>query len=119
MKWLKKSGKIHDGEEIGKYIADVRKRKEDFTNLVPWRQVERFPLHGNRGLYGFTYRHEGKIHIREDLDQAPHKKTETDLHESIHTPNERETRYLTAWMLEHLFPDVETYQKGKPPKYVH
>ena len=65
-----------------------------------------FPKSGNEGLYGFTYRHSGKIGLREDLD--PREKLDTDIHESMHTPDEYETRKITEWIMQFIVGGYKT-----------
>ena len=91
------------------YLERFRRDREDVTNNIPWKKQEHFPRSGNEGLYGFTYRHDGKIHVREDLIDS--KRTETIIHESIHTPDEYETRRLTAWIMESFLKENNKYHK--------
>ncbi len=94
------------------YLAEWRKgRALAFLNSIPSKKVEHFPRSGNEGLYGFTFRHDGKVHIREDL--IDYQKTKTDIHECIHTPDERETRYLVDEIMKVIFPEEEKYIKKK------
>ena len=69
------------------YLEKFRREADlSFLNTHPLTKIEWFPRSGNEGLYGFTYRHSGKIGLREDLN--PKEKLDTDIHESIHTPDE-------------------------------
>ncbi|MFC1801482.1 hypothetical protein ACFLZB_03380 [Nanoarchaeota archaeon] len=101
-----------------KYLEAVRLAKEDFTNLLPWRQVEWFPNSGNEGLYGWTYMPtDGKINLNDKLQADYLEKFKTDVHESGHTQDERETRYWTEWVTEPLIKFIEKfYEKYKPKK---
>jgi len=94
-----------------KYLEKFRLDRQDFTNNVPSRRIETFPKSGNEGLYGWTFRpSDGRIRRREDLI-GTFKGLETDIHENIHTSDERETRYLTAWIMEHLTKENNKYHK--------
>lgn len=94
------------------YLERFRKIRElSFLNNLPWKKIETFPKSGNEGLYGWTYLQDTKIHLREDL--IGEKKIETEIHESIHTNDERETRYLTAWIMEILFSQQENKKYKK------
>ena len=64
-----------------RYRNRWREQRTDHTNNIPWKKQEHFPKSGNEGLYGFTFRHDGKIHIREDLIED--QRLETIIHESI------------------------------------
>ncbi len=96
------------------YLEKSREARRDLTRFFPWKDIEHFPKNGNEGLYGFTYRIDGKIHLREDLEGE--QKARTQIHESIHTPDEYETRVLTEWIMGHVFPEEPRY-KTQPPKY--
>lgn len=97
------------------YLERFRQAKEDPTRTIPFQTVQKFPKSGNEGLYGWTYRNkDGAIRIRDDLTGL--RKLETDIHESIHTPDEYETRVLTRWILDALIPPRERYST-KPPEY--
>jgi hypothetical protein len=48
------------------------------------------------GILGFTYLGQNKMALRDDLVGD---KEMVDVHESIHTPDEYETRILTDWIL--------------------
>jgi len=78
------------------YLERFRKQRKDTSKNIPWKKVEWFPKSGNEGLYGWTYLQADRIHLREDLGE---KQEEVDVHESIHTNDEYETRVLTSWIL--------------------
>lgn len=104
-----------NGEELyqeqRKYRARFRRERIDFTNNVPSQKIDTFPVSGNRGLYGWTFRpSNGRINRREDLIGTLEGLI-TDVHENIHTPDERETRYIVAWMLEPLFKEKNKYKR--------
>lgn len=69
----------------------------DFTHLIPLKRTEFLPHLFNRGVYGFTEPNGNYMAI--DRDLMPEQKQKTDVHESIHTSWEYETRVLTDWML--------------------
>ena len=76
-----------------------KKRREnslqDFSDRVPGKFVNVFPESMLGGILGFTYLGENFMGKREDMvgNQM------VDVHESIHTNNEYETRLLTSWIL--------------------
>ena len=79
----------------------INKRQEaihDFTDRGPGKHLNTFPSSGNEGLYGFTYLGDVRAWRRDDLIGTKFAKM-VDVHESIHTPNEYETRILTSWMM--------------------
>jgi hypothetical protein len=113
--------------ETSRYFELHRLSKKDFTRNVPSQRIETFPVSGNRGLYGWTLLPtDGKIRRREDL-YGTIEGLITDVHENIHTPDERETRYLTDALLEPLldflmrennkYPQAHGYKKSAPPIY--
>ena len=65
---------------------------------MPGKHLHTFPSSGNQGLFGFTYL--GDVHVwrRDDLIGSEFAKM-VDVHESIHTPDEYETRILTGWIM--------------------
>ena len=92
-----------------------RKERRDITKFTPNSHMQKFPLNGNEGLYGWTLKNkDGKVHIRDDL--YGFRKLETDLHECGHTEWEYETRRRTDEKMKIMFPEVERYQT-KPPEY--
>ena len=82
-------------------IGDYRDRRiesmHDFTDRVPGKNLETFPVSGNEGLYGYTFLGDIKAWRRDDLSGNFAKMV--DIHESIHTPDEYETRILTDWIM--------------------
>jgi len=96
---------------IDSYLDKFRADQKDLLKFLPFVGVTKFPLNGNRGLYGWTYRNSGEINIREDLEGE--KKTEVMVHEAIHTPDEYETRRLTEWIMESMQMTENKYQKRK------
>ncbi len=83
--------------------------------FTPAAVMEKFPLQGNEGLYGWTFRNSGKVHLRDDL--YGEKKMETDLHECAHTPDERETRYRTEERMRAMRVNEEEKYRTKPEEY--
>ncbi|MBI2572551.1 hypothetical protein HYV86_01715 [Candidatus Woesearchaeota archaeon] len=90
------------------------KERRDTLKFTAPAHVCHFPLEGNQGLYGFTYRGTSQVHLRDDLSDK--LKIEVDLHECGHTPDEYETRRRTDLKLESMFPTQERYHT-KPPEY--
>ena len=69
----------------------------DFSDRVPGKFVNVFPESVMGGVLGFTYLGENFMGLRADL--AGKMKKMVDIHESIHTPDEYETRILTDWIM--------------------
>jgi hypothetical protein len=80
-------------------IQRYRKRREeslqDFSDRVPGKFVHVFPESIMGGVLGFTYLGENFMGKREDMIGN----RMVDVHESIHTDDEYETRLLTSWIL--------------------
>ncbi len=92
------------------YLHRFREERRDITRFLPATTLQTFPRQGNEGLYGWTHRQkDGIINVREDLQGE--KKIKTIIHESIHTPDEYETRRLTEWIMESMFPEEEKYKR--------
>ncbi len=92
------------------YFHRFREERRDITRFLPATTLQTFPRQGNERLYGWTHRQkDGIIHVREDLQGE--KRIETIIHESIHTPDEYETRRLTEWIMESMFPKEEKYKR--------
>ena len=87
-----------------KYELDNHISKQDFTKFCPNKRMEKLSLPS--GLYGFTYLNADYMVINNNLQDE--KNYETQVHESIHTNDEYETRILTWWMLN-LFNQDEHY----------
>jgi len=93
------------------YLDKFREERRDLLKFLPAVIINTFPLNGNRGLYGWTYREKsGEINIREDLEGK--FRTEVIIHEAIHTFDEYQTRCLTAWIMESMNPVRKRYQKS-------
>lgn len=101
-----------------RYLERFRRQaREAFLMAIPLTGVKWFPRSGNEGLYGYTYRQSGKIAMREDLKGNLEEKADTDIHESIHTSDEYETRRITEWILGFLDGTKKKY-KGLSREYV-
>lgn len=83
---------------IGAYLDRRIESMHDFTDRVPGKNLETFPVAGNEGLYGYTFLGDVKAWRRDDLTGDFAKMV--DVHECIHTPDEYETRRITEWMME-------------------
>lgn len=70
--------------------------RRDFTVHVPEKRMQMMKL--PPGFYGFTYLGHDFMAINDNL--SPERNYETQVHEAIHTPDEYETRAITAWMLQ-------------------
>lgn len=98
------------------YLDRLRKERRDVLKFTPFAVMEKFPLQGNEGLYGWTFRNTGKVHLRDDL--YGEKKLETDLHECAHTADERETRYRTTERMKAMRGEEEKKSyRTEPPEY--
>ena len=80
------------------YAANFERKRNDFTNLVPPKNIHKFPPSIMGGVLGFTYLGDSFVGIRDDLNE--HEAHEVEIHEAIHTPDEYETRVITKWMLD-------------------
>lgn len=89
------------------YLERRLQQANDFTHLIPHKRTEFLPLFLD-GVYGFTYPNGNYMAI--DRDLMPEQKEKTEVHESIHTPDEYETRRLTEWM---LLRDLRPYEERK------
>lgn len=92
------------------YNADYLQQREemlaDWSLRVPGKHVSRLPVTMMGGILGFTYLGAGQMTLRDDL--VGERSREVDVHESIHTPDEYETRVLTRWILTK---EPNTYQQ--------
>lgn len=82
---------------IGAYLDRRQDALQDFSDRVPGKQLNTFPVSGNEGLFGYTFLGDVKVWRRDDLSGDFAKMV--DIHESIHTPDEYETRILTDWIM--------------------
>lgn len=106
-----KKGKDSTYFHSDSYLDRFRNEKKDVSRFLPATTFRTFPKSGFEWLCGWTYR-DGNINIREDLQGE--KKQEVVVHESIHTPDEYETRRLTEWILEGMFPKEKRYSTQPP-----
>ena len=98
------------------YLERFKQERKDCTKTIPFQAVESFPRSGNEGLFGWTYKNkDGKIRVREDLTWG--KRIETDIHESIHTSDEYETRVVTWSIMGSMFERRKKYSK-EPKEYL-
>ena len=82
---------------IGTYLNRRQQALHDFSDRVPGKWVDVFPANMMGSVLGFTYLGQGYMALRDDLIGKTKKMV--DIHESIHTPDEYETRILTDWIM--------------------
>jgi hypothetical protein len=82
---------------IGAYLNKREQSLTDFSDRVPGKNVHIFPESVMGGILGFTYLGDNYMALRADL--TGNLKKMVDIHESIHTPDEYETRILTDWIM--------------------
>ncbi len=80
------------------YAEQIISQKSDFSERVPFKVLHIRPKNMMGGILGYTFLGESYMALRDDLIGS--LKKEVDIHESIHTPDEYETRVLTWWMME-------------------
>jgi hypothetical protein len=85
-------------EQAGNYMAKHMMDKEDMSQRVPLKWLNVIPESMMGGILGFTYLGDHSMGRRADLTGGMARMV--DIHESIHTPDEYETRVLTDWILE-------------------
>ena len=85
-------------QQLKNYMKQHIENKEDMTNRVPLKWLNILPETMMGGVLGFTYLGENFMARRADLTGK--KARMVDIHESIHTPDEYETRVLTSWIME-------------------
>ena len=83
---------------INNYLQQHMEDKQDTTKMVPLKFVNSFPISFMGGVLGFTYIGHHSMGKRDDL--TGDLSWEVDIHESIHTPDEYETKWVTLWMME-------------------
>lgn len=81
----------------GTYLNRRLKALHDFTDRVPGKHMHILPESIMGGVLGFTYLGDTFMARRADLTGETARMV--DIHECIHTPDEYETRILTAWMM--------------------
>tara|TARA_Y100000294_G_C8562301_1_gene339513 strand:+ start:1872 stop:2747 length:876 start_codon:yes stop_codon:yes gene_type:complete len=79
------------------YLNRRQDALHNFEDRVPGKHVNVFPESIMGGVLGFTYLGENFMGLRADL--TGRLKNMVDIHESIHTPDEYETRILTDWIM--------------------
>jgi len=79
------------------YTDRIDKARQDFTNALD-KSLNLLPKSVMGGVLGFTYLGSGKMTRRDDLSGS--MALMVDVHETIHTPDEYETRVLTDWILK-------------------
>jgi len=84
-------------QQLKNYIQQHIKSKEDMTERVPLKWLNILPETMMGGVLGFTYLGENFMGRRADLTGKTARMV--DIHESIHTPDEYETRVLTSWIM--------------------
>ena len=84
-------------QQLGKYMKKHIESKEDMSNMVPLKWVNILPESLMGGVLGFTYIGDHSMGRRADLVGKTARMV--DIHESIHTPDEYETRRLTLWIM--------------------
>lgn len=89
------------------YLESRERNMTDLTDKVPPKTVHKQPWNWMGGVLGYTVRNEGWIVLRDDLHGD--MKNLVDVHESIHTNNEYETRVITSWMLSKEKPRMKQY----------
>ena len=83
---------------LREYMQRHIEAKEDMANRVPLKWLNIMPESMMGGVLGFTYLGENSMGRRADLTGKTARMV--DIHESIHTPDEYETRVLTSWIME-------------------
>lgn len=89
-------------QQLKNYMKKHIESREDMTNMVPLKWLNIFPESMMGGILGFTYLGENFMGRRADLTGKTARMV--DIHESIHTPDEYETRILTSWIMEKAIP---------------
>mgnify|MGYP001606494004 CR=1 FL=1 len=85
-------------KQLRNYMKQHIEGKEDMTSRVPLKWLNILPENIMGGVLGFTYLGENFMGRRADLTGWTARMV--DIHESIHTPDEYETRVLTSWIME-------------------
>lgn len=85
-------------QQLDKYMKRHAQSKEDMSERVPLKWVNVLPETMMGGVLGFTYIGDPSMGRRADLTGWMARMV--DIHESIHTPDEYETRVLTSWIME-------------------
>ena len=85
-------------QQLKNYLHKHLEDKEDMTNRVPLKWLNILPESMMGGVLGFTYLGDNSMGRRADLVGKTARMV--DIHESIHAPDEYETRVLTSWIME-------------------
>ncbi len=85
-------------QQLKNYMQQHINSKEDTTDRVPLKWLNILPESQMGGILGFTYLGNNSMGRRADLTGRTARMV--DIHESIHTPDEYETRVLTSWIME-------------------
>jgi len=85
-------------QQLNSYMKQHLKDKEDMSSRVPLKWLNILPENVMGGVLGFTYLGENFMGRRADLTGKTARMV--DIHESIHTSDEYETRVLTSWIME-------------------
>ena len=91
---------ISYAQQVKGYMKEHIKSKEDMSNRVPLKWLNILPENVMGGVLGFTYLGENFMGRRADLTGKTARMV--DIHESIRTPDEYETRILTSWIMEKM-----------------
>lgn len=89
-------------QHLKNYIQKHTEDKEDMANRVLLKFLNILPETIMGGVLGYTYLGENFMARRADLTGKTARMV--DIHESIHTPDEYETRLLTSWIMEKVKP---------------
>src|SRR3989344_4817003 len=89
-------------QQLKNYLHKHIEEKEDMSNRVPLKWLNIMPETMMGGVLGFTYIGDASMGRRADLTGKTARMV--DIHESIHTPDEYETRVLTSWIMEKMRP---------------
>ena len=84
--------------QLKNYLQKHIEDKEDMSNRVPLKWLNILPETMMGGVLGFTYLGDNSMGRRADLVGKTARMV--DIHESIHTPDEYETRVLTEWIMQ-------------------
>lgn len=83
--------------QVDGYLQRHIESREDFTERVPLKFLNILPETMMGGVLGFTYIGDHSMGRRADLTGGTARMV--DIHESIHTPDEYETRCITQWIM--------------------
>jgi len=86
--------------QLKNYLQKHVNAKEDMSCRVPLKWLNILPETSMGGVLGFTYIGDNSMGRRADLTGKTARMV--DIHESIHTPDEYETKVLTSWIMERV-----------------